>query len=309
MNPNNNILYSVVVPVYNGASSLEELFFRTQAVFKKNAHLFEIIFVDDFSLDNSWDVIKKLKDNFPEIVNGIKLSKNFGQHGATMCGFFHSKGDFIITIDDDLDFSPESIDFLLEDYNKTGSDLIYGVPRKTKKISFRSFLTKLYIGFSKIEGTKKGRGSSFRLMSKKLIERIKGNANNFVLIDEICLWYTNNISFIEVENPEGKRKKSRYSLNSLFNLAGNQIIFSSTFPLKLMTYFGTFVAIVNFLIGIKFIYRKMIFNVPLGYTSVIVSILFSTGIILICLGIIGKYLGRVLRATNNVPAFCVEQKI
>lgn len=299
--------YSVIVPVYNGASYIEELFSRTKTVFEKNSFPFEMIFVDDHSRDDSWKVIKDLKEKNPGYVSGIRLTKNFGQQNATMCGFFHAQGDFIITIDDDLDFAPEDISLLIDNFSVTNSDLIYGSQNKTG-FSFRNFFSNAYKGFSKIEGLKKGRGSSFRLMTKKLADNIMRNSNNFVFIDEICLWYTDNISFVEVKKPVAKRKKSRYSLNGLFRLAGDQIIFSSTFPLKLMTYSGTFVAIVNFLIGLNFIYRKLVHNVPLGYTSIIVSILFSTGIILICIGIIGTYLGRVLRVSNKVPSFCIDQK-
>ena len=186
--------------------------------------------------------------------------------------------------------------------------MIYGLTQN-KGFSFRNIFSDAYKIFSKIEGSTKGSGSSLRLMTKTLVENIIKNANNFVLIDEICLWYTDKISFVEVKRPMLKRKKSRYTLSSLFRLAGNQIIFSSTFPLKLMSWFGTIVAIVNFLIGLKFIYKKLIYNAPLGYTSVIVSILFSTGIILICIGVIGIYLGRILRVSNKVPSFCIEQKV
>lgn len=304
-----SIQYSVVIPVFNGAASLEELFLRTKKTFDASNLAFEVIFIDDDSLDNSWEVIRKLKEKFPGSITGLKLSKNFGQQNATMCGFFHVKGDFIITMDDDLEMQPEDILKLIQKYQETGASLVYGTNRQIGKISLRSFFTKTYKELSRLEGPNKGKGSSFRLMTKNLAEGIKQNAGNFVFIDEVCLWYTDNIAFAEVSPAAARRKKSRYTFKRLFRLAGEQIIVSSTYPLKAMIYFGVFVAILNFLLGLRFIYKKIIHNVPLGYTSIIISVLFSTGIILICLGVIGEYIGRIIKATNKVPSFNIEQKI
>ena len=99
--------FSVVVPVHNSEETLEELFLRLKAVFNDLGSSFEVIFVEDGGKDNSWDVLKKLKQNFPDLIKAIKLNKNFGQHNATMCGFAFAKGDNIITIDDDLQNPPE----------------------------------------------------------------------------------------------------------------------------------------------------------------------------------------------------------
>lgn len=304
-----NIQYSVVIPVYNGSSSLEELFLRLKKTFEEKQLSFEAVFIDDDSRDSSWTTIRNLKLKHPGLITGIKLSKNFGQQNATMCGFFHAKGNFIVTMDDDLEMQPEDIPKLIERHKETGASLIYGTNRQIGKISIRSFFTKTYKELSRLEGPNKGKGSSFRLMTKNLVDGVKQNAGNFVFIDEVCLWYTDNIAFAEVSAVAARRKKSRYTFKRLFRLAGEQIIVSSTYPLKIMIYFGVFVAIVNFLLGLRFIYRKIILDVPLGYTSIVISILFSTGIILICIGVIGEYIGRIIKATNKVPSFNIDQKI
>ncbi len=303
------IKYSVIVPVYNGEIHLEELCNRTKSVFEKINSPFEIVLVDDGSTDESWRKIKRLKEQNPEKVFGIKLSKNFGQHNATMCGFFHAKGDFIITMDDDLDTLPEEIPALIQKQKETNAALVYGISNEKEKINLKYFFSQVYKLLAKMEGSQKGKGSSFRLLTKNLVQDIKQNAGNFVLIDELCLWYTGKVSFAEVNKGNRNKKKSRYTLKNLFGLAGQQIIVSSLLPLKLMTFLGMFIALVNFLVGLRFIFKKIYFNVPLGYTSIIISILFSTGIILFCLGIIGEYLGRVVRASNKVPPFNIEEKI
>jgi polyisoprenyl-phosphate glycosyltransferase len=305
----NQIKYSVVVPVYNSCEFLEELFIRTEKVFSSINKPYEIIFVDDYSTDNSWNTIELLKKRFPAIVSGIRLSKNFGQHSATMCGFVHAKGDYIITIDDDFDCPPEEIIKLIETQRTTHADLVYGIPSETHNYSLRSLFTGAYKFFSKIEGENKGRGSSFRLITRQLTNQVVQNSSSFVLIDEVFIWYTEKIEFTVVAFTRQRQKSSRYSLTRLFMLAGNQIIVSSTFPLKFMTWFGMLVAVINFLLGLRFFYRKIVFDVPMGYTSIIISVLFSTGIILFCLGVIGEYIGRILKTSNKVPSFSIDKKI
>lgn len=127
--------YSVVVPVHNSEKTLAELFERTASVFGNLALNFEVIFVDDRSSDNSWSVIQRLKKENPDNVKGVRFARNYGQHNATLCGMKHATGDFILTMDDDLEFLPEDIPLLIENQKQTNSDVVYGVNR-TKKIGF-----------------------------------------------------------------------------------------------------------------------------------------------------------------------------
>ena len=120
------IKYSVVVPVFNSESSLEELFVGLKSVFDAQQELFEVVFVDDSSQDRSWEVITKLKLQHPGMVTAIKLSRNFGQHNATFCGFSFAKGALIITIDDDLQTPPTEITKLIDAYQLSNADLVYG---------------------------------------------------------------------------------------------------------------------------------------------------------------------------------------
>src|SRR5688572_27767623 len=130
--------YSVVVPVFNSEKTIAELFKRIEDVFKEAAESFEIILVDDGSGDDSWEEIKKLKQNFPGIVKGVRFSKNFGQHNALLCGFRFTKGNFVITMDDDLQTPPEEIHKLMKAINGSKSDMVYGTYESKQHSGFRN---------------------------------------------------------------------------------------------------------------------------------------------------------------------------
>ncbi len=297
-----NIEYSIVVPVFGSANSLE-LLHKSICDFFENKYTFEIIYINDCSPDESWEVLKKIKASSSQVTI-VNLSKNFGQHGATMCGFKHAKGKYIITIDDDLEAHPNAIEKLISSQQKTNSDLVYGVYPKLNQSLLRKSLTSIYKLLSKVEGKKKGKGSSFRLLTNALAKKLSDNHKQFVFIDELCLWYTSKIDFIDIEPNKNFIDKKRYTIFSLFSLTANVILFSSTFPLKLVTRIGISLSVVNFIIGIFYLYKKIFLKTQVdGYTSLIVSIMFSTGLIIFSIGIIAQYLTQVLKAINNSPSY------
>ncbi len=301
--------FSVVIPVYNAAATLAELVARTEEVLATTQKKYEIILVDDGSKDNSWLLIQSLKKRYPDRVKGVQLLKNFGQHNATFCGIVQAVGQLLITIDDDLEYAPEDILLLLKTHEVTKKDLIYGLPHKTNYSLIRKTLTNAFRLVQRTESKQSGKGSSFRLMSQALHQNIRQNVHAFVFIDEICLWHTNQIGYVSVSHQTSKKGKSGYSVAQLLGLSFNLIFFSSNRPLHLMRSVGFTASLFSFLIGLKFIYSRITNDVPLGYTSLIVAILFSTGLILFCLGIVGEYLNRVYQAQNKVPLYSIREII
>lgn len=301
--------YSVVIPVFNAENSLHRLHEAICRFFISKNYTYEIIYVNDASMDNSWEVLKQLKQSstFITIVN---FSKNFGQHAATMCGFKYAKGEFVITLDDDLEAHPDEIEKLIDAQKKSKADLVYGVYRKLNQSALRRFLTGFYKLLSKVEGKKKGKGSSFRLLTNLLAKKLSDNHRHFVFIDELCLWYTTRIDFVDTEPNPDFIDKRRYNLLSLFSLTTNLIMFSSTYPLKLVTNIGITLATVNFFIGTHFLIKKIFYHIAYdGYTSLIVSILFSTGLIIFCIGIMAQYMSKLLRTINNAPCYSESEVI
>jgi len=298
--------YSVIIPVFNSSATLPEFFERICKVFENIGETFELIFVDDSSRDDSWSVLTSLKQENESIVTVIRLTKNFGQHNATFCGFSFAKGEYLITIDDDLQIPPEEIQKLLRAREENDLDLVYGIYGKKKHSPTRNFGSKLLKRGSSWFG-RPGEGSSFRLISKDIIEKILIHHQNFVFVDELLHWYTDNIDYVPVHHEKRKAHRSGYNLRKLWGIFSNLLIYYTTIPLKIMIYGGIFFSVVFFVMSIIFVINKIFFDVPLGYTSMIVAILFSTSLILFSLGIIGEYLSRIYMVQNKKPPYSISK--
>jgi glycosyltransferase involved in cell wall biosynthesis len=305
----NGIEYSIVVPVFNSEDTLIELFERLKKVMADIGKGFEVIFVEDGGRDGSWEVIRGLKEKYPEEITAIQLSKNFGQHNATFCGLSFAKGRYIITIDDDLQNPPEEITKLIECYQQNDADMVYGVYKRKKHSTVRNVVSKSFQEGSKRLNKGKGKGSSFRMMNAEIVHKILEHHQTFIFIDEIFQWYTERVFFINVDHDQRKGKRSGYSSGKLIRLFANITFFYSSIPLKLMVYTGLIFSVLFFIIGAFYIYRKIVHDVPLGFTSLIVAIMFSTGIILFSLGMIGEYLSRIYMVQNKKPPFTIKNKL
>ncbi len=299
-------LISVVVPVYNGAETLEALFARTQAVLVGAGYRFRMVFVDDSSPDNSWQVICKIKAENPDAVMAIRLARNAGQHNATLCGIHHSDGDLIVTIDDDLQIPPEEIPKLLEVREKTGADLVYGVFKEKRHSLFRNVGSWMVNKFFSLFANTYGNGSSFRLITQDLAANLKLLNHRYLLLDEVLSWYTNHINSVLVEHHFRSGGRSGYNIVKLMFMTINYVISYTVLPLRFMTYMGIFGSIITFGLGIAYIYEKLFNAVELGFTSLIVAIFFSTSLILFSLGIIGEYVSRLF-VREGVPNYSVKE--
>jgi len=298
--------YSIVVPVFNSQESLQELYRRIDKTFHQAGKQFEVIFVDDDSADESWTVLETIQQEHPGKVTAIRLAKNFGQHNATICGIAQASGSFIITIDDDLQNPPEEILKLIDTMEATNADLVYGIYGKKHHSMARNLGSGAIKGWSRRIFKTKGDGSSFRLMKSSLAQNLLNHQINFIYIDELFNWYTGHISFVLVDHQKRPYQQSTYTPRTLFSMLSNLVIYYTAIPLKMMVYSGFIAALFSFLAGIVFIYKKIVHDVPLGFTALIVAILFSTGIILLSLGVIGEYLSRIYLVQNQKPPFAIK---
>jgi hypothetical protein len=143
-------------------------------------------------------------------------------------------------------------------------------------------------------------------MKSSLGKKLLDHQINFIYIDELFNWYTGYISFALVAHQKRPYQKSTYTSHRLFSMLSNLIIYYTAMPLKMMVYGGFITAFLSFLIGSKFIYNKLVHDVPLGFTALIVAVLFSTSIILLSLGVIGEYLSRIYMVQNRKPPFSIK---
>lgn len=298
---------SVVIPVYNAASCIKKLIGEVHATLAAQQVPFEIIVVDDNSRDNSWGIIKETCSQLSN-AKAFLLARNFGQHKATLCGFHNCSGKYIITIDDDFEHEPKDIFKIYNQLKESNGDVVYAMPANIKKSFARRMTARFYKFISKVENPHGGVGSSFRALKKDLVEKIIAHQNHLFFIDELILWYTINIQVCSVNFNASQKDASGYGYSKLFFLSTSVLMMSTTLPLKLVKAIGVSMSTVSFLIGAFYFFKKIIFKSPAGYTSIIVSVLFSTGLILLCLGIIGEYLGNVLMMQSNKPAFYVKER-
>ncbi len=300
--------YSIIIPVFNSERSLPELKQRIISTFENITPNFEIIFVDDFSTDNSWEVLLELKKESPNNMKLFRLGKNFGQHSATICGFHKAKGKWVLTMDDDLQQAPEDILLLIERMQKSGANVVYGIANQNHPL-YRQVGSNAYKKSAKHLHGSFGNGSSFRLIEGSLVEKLKWYEQQFIFIDEILHWYTNYIECVPVSHAPRKYGNSAYTPRKLWSLANNNTLNYSNWPLKLMMYFGGLFSFIFTLSGIYFIVKKLVFDVSVpGFTALIVSICFSASLMLLCFGILGYYLKNILTRLNHKPAYFVKEE-
>ena len=298
--------YSVVIPVFNSELTLEPLFDGLKSVFASEQKKAQYIFVDDGSFDNSWEVLKQIKKQDNENITIVKFNKNYGQGNATFCGLELAKGKFVITIDDDLQQPPEEIAKLIKTINAGNWDLVYGMFDKKKHSLFRNFGSKLVRKTASRFLDRPEMTTSFKIIKSEVVKKILVHKSNFIFVDELLWWYTDSISFVMVEHRKRKENKSGYSPSKLWRMFTNLLIFYSNFPLRLMIYGGLFFSIIFLVSIIGFLVSKALNNAPLGYTSIIITILFGTSIVLLSLGIIGEYISRLYSFQNKKPPFIIK---
>lgn len=297
--------YSVVVPVFNSEQTLEELLGFIKSFFDARQLSFEVICIDDCSTDSSWDVLESLTKCYPTLT-AIRLSVNTGQHHATSCGIKHSKGAFIVTIDDDMQVHPEEIGKLIEVQIQTSSDVVYGIYPQKKHSVWRNWGSKMFGFIFKRYAKTISKGSSFKLIRAGIAQKVASHNIRYMYIDEIINWYTNRITTVEVTHHPRRQGSSGYTFAGLVFLSINYIINYTTLPLRLMTYLGFFFSLISFIIGLYFVYRKVFFGAEIGFTALITAIFFSTGILLFCFGIIGEYIRRLFGVSYNKPAYTIQ---
>jgi len=299
---------SIVIPVYNSEATLRSLHDRLTAVLGKLGYDYEILFVDDGSADDSWQVLKQMRE-LDDRVKIITLMRNFGQHNAIFCGLSHSTGDYIITMDDDLQNPPEEIVKLIDKIEE-GYDVVYGDYISKQHNGFRNLGSTAILKVYKFAFNLEGNATSFRILRRNVVEAILAYDMNYTFIDGLLAWYTRSIGHVSVNHARRSTSKSGYSMRKLLTLSLNLLTNFSLMPLQLATLLGISTSFFGFAMAFYFIMKKLIIGVEVtGYTSLIVVITFFSGLQLLALGMIGEYLGRVHLNINKKPQYAVREKL
>lgn len=305
-------LFSIVIPVYNSEKSLSDLYNRIKKVFTEEIKQdFEVILVDDSSTDNSFEIMTKLRAQ-DKRVKIVQLARNFGQHRALMCGFGYAIGEFVITMDDDLQHPPEEIVKLVDCINENLEiDVVLGRYDLKKHGFFRNFGTTIsnHITFLMMKPGQRLQMTSFRIMRKYVVDAILCYETETPIIGHLILATTNRIVNVTVHHDPRKHGRSGYSFNYLKKTFFENIIENSDIPLKCVGYLGFIVFVISLILAIYRLVQYFFVGVTVaGWTSTILLILFFGGVTLFSIGILGSYLLRVLKESKRSPMYIIRKQ-
>jgi polyisoprenyl-phosphate glycosyltransferase len=300
---------SVVSPVYKAEIIVHELVNQLHEQLKLITNEYEIILINDASPDFSWEKIvqESLKDNR---VKGLNLSRNFGQHYAITAGLNFAKGDWVVIIDCDLQDNPKEI---LKLYNKAieGYEIVKArrcVRKDTilKRMGSNVFF-KIYSFF--IDSKFDNSVGNFAIYSRIVVEsylEIHERGQALVLFSD---WLGFNQISVDVEHNTRFVGNSSYTIRKLVNLAIENIVSQSNKPLKLFIKFGFLLSAFSLFYGVYLMICKFLYKIPLGWTSIMVTIFFIGGLLFANLGIIGLYIGKIFDEVKNRPLYIIKNKI
>lgn len=287
-----------------------ELVSRLKNVLTQITEDYEIILVEDCGPDQSWKQINEVCKTEPK-VKGVKLSRNFGQHYAITCGLQLAKGEWVVVMDCDLQDQPEEIPNLIEKANE-GYDLVFA-QRIQRQDSFLKGLSSrmFYRFFSYLTDTYQDETiANFGIYNKKVIESVLSMNDSIRYFPTMVQWVGFNSSKLPVEHSSRSEGKSSYTFSALMKLAFNNIVSFSDKPLRLLIKFGFVVSVLSFLAGIWYFFQFLSGKISvLGFTSIIITITFLSGIIILTLGLVGVYVGKSFEQSKGRPIFIIDQQL
>lgn len=301
---------SLLVPVYNEEKTLSLLYAELSKIMDiESSFIWEIMFVNDGSRDNTISVIKRLRIEDKRICF-IDLSRNFGKEAAMLAGFDHVTGDATIILDADLQDPPSLIPNMIKLWEE-GYDDVYAKRnnrgkeswiRKKLSLTFYNLLQRT----TRVEVLKNV--GDFRLLDRKCIDALKSLRENERYTKGLFCWIGFRKKEILFDRGNRVAGSSSWTIKSLFGLAVEGITSFTVAPLRISTYIGVFTSFIAFIYMIYFLIKTIIFGDPVqGFPTLIIIILFLGGIQLLSLGIIGEYLGRIFNESKHRPTYIIKE--
>jgi undecaprenyl-phosphate 4-deoxy-4-formamido-L-arabinose transferase len=298
---------SIVIPVYNGASSIGELVAALSGLDVPGGH--EIVLVNDCSPDTSLAVCRELVARATVPMTLVNLSRNFGEHNAVMAGLREARGGHVITMDDDLQNPPGEVLRLLEHAQQSGKEVVYTYYASKEHAVWRNLGSRFTnrVADWLLDKPKGLYLSSFRCMSAFVVEQVTRYDGPFPYIDGLVLQVTQNLGRLEVEHLPRAQGRSNYPLRRLVRLWLNMFVNFSVMPLRLSTFTGFGLAILG-LVGFAWVVLEALFSeTPPGWASLTAAVLLLSGVQLMILGLFGEYLGRLYLSLNRKPQAIVRE--
>ena len=303
-------LYSIVVPVYKSERSLSELYERIDKTFAHVEGDYELILVEDSGGDGSWDVMKSLRER-SDRVKIVRLTRNFGQHNALMCGFSFVSGDYVITMDDDLQNPPEEIPKLIDALDASALDLVCGVPEKKEQSWIRNAGSFVFFHLlSRIFKLDRAfQMSNFRIMRRRVVDEIRQVRTPNPTVGPLVLRVTDRIGNVTVDHQRRPYGKTTYTPRKLVAHFLHGILYHSTLPLKWVFFFGVFSIVLAFALSAYYLTLFLLGRIAVpGWITLVLLVLFFSGIVMFSLGIIGEYLLRITQEVYHMPQYLIRDK-
>lgn len=304
------MLYSVVIPVFNSEKCLNELTERLNNVFLAYKWDWEVIFVDDKSRDNSLKVLKDIAQKLNNVVC-VELRKNYGQHNAILAGFKYVRGDYIITMDDDLQNPPEEIPKLVNAIMESDKDIIFAKFEQKKHSLYRKIGSKIVSRLNeKIFSKPKNLVlSNFRIIKKSIIEDVITYNIPNPYLPGLLLTVTSNCGNVATKHCQRQYGKSNYSIKRIMKLIFSLVFMFSDYSLRFAIGIGLFFSIIGFLFSAFVVAKNLLHGVTIqGWTSTVLVISLFSSINLLVMGIIGRYLNIVLKTVSGEKQYIIKEK-
>ena len=302
---------SIVVPILNESRNLMPLYFRLRNVLDQINQDYEIIFVNDGSKDDSLIILENIQKQLPDRVVIIDFLGNFGQHAAVVAGFKRAKGKWIITLDADLQNPPEEIKKLWY-FAQQGYDLVSGIRLHNRKDNWVRCKVSVLANFIRLKLTNTkmiDHGSMFRCYRDYIAKLIADSRDCALFIPSLAHMYAKNPIEVTIQHESRYSGKSRYNLSNLIKLNFDLILSNSLSLVQFFTIFGITVVIISVVSLFYLIIQSLVFGKINKICILVILFLFLIGIILIGIGILGEYLGRIYRNVSSRPYYVVNKLI
>ncbi|MFP3666013.1 glycosyltransferase family 2 protein [Priestia sp. SIMBA_032] len=304
------IKYSIVVPVYNEEEVIHETYRRLTEVMRSTKEAYELLFVNDGSRDRTAEIIKAYSGQDPDVVL-LDFARNFGHQIAITAGMDHARGEAVVVIDADLQDPPELILEMIEKW-KQGFDVVYAKRTKRKgETYFKKQTAAMFYRFLRAmtDIDIPLDTGDFRLLDRKVCNQMNSIQEKNRFVRGLVSWVGFKQIAVEYERDERLAGESKYPLKKMLKLSMDGITSFSYKPLKLASYAGVTLSGIGFIYLLVVLYLKLFTDSTItGWSSLIVIQLFFSGIILIILGMIGEYIGRIYDETKNRPLYIIREK-
>ncbi len=302
---------SVAIPLYNEESNLEPLFERLCKTMDAIGRQWEVIFVNDGSKDNSWNILKSFYDKRPDVVRLVDFNGNYGQHTALIAAFERCRGNIIVTLDADLQNPPEEITKLIKKIDE-GYDAVGGY-RKEREDSFARRYASKIVNFARENMTNismKDQGCMLRAYKSNIVRAIVNCGERSTFIPALAYTFASRPIDVEVDHCARQAGKSKYSWYKLIRLNFDLITGFTVIPLQMFTLFGFLSAIGSLLLFILLMARRFIFGSEADGVFTLFSILFFLiSVAIIGIGIMGEYVGRIYQVVQARPRYVLKETV